>query len=99
MIVYNVTVKVTNEIHDKWFKWMKSTHIPEVLKTGYFVENAMYKVLVEDDDGVTYSIQYLATSRDNLQTYFDKVSLALQAKHKDKFEGHYVAFRTILERV
>jgi len=99
MIVYNVTVKITNQAHDEWFKWMKSEHIQEVLDTGYFVENAMYKVVLEDDDGVTYSIQYLATSKENLQKYFDHESLRLQAKTKKKFEGQYVAFRTILERV
>ena len=36
MLVYNVTVKVNTDIHEEWLEWMKKTHIPEVLATGYF---------------------------------------------------------------
>ncbi|MBT6440423.1 MAG: DUF4286 family protein, partial [Flavobacteriales bacterium] len=26
MIIYNVTVKINNEVHDEWLQWMKETH-------------------------------------------------------------------------
>ncbi len=99
MIIYNVTVKIEKNIHDEWLNWMKETHIPEVLETGYFIENNMYKVLVEEDDGITYSIQYSCNNQETLNTYFDKHALTLQAKFKDRYEGKYVVFRTLLEKI
>lgn len=99
MIVYNVTVKVDNEVHDDWFKWMKEQHIPDVMKTGLFASNNMMKVLVDDEDGVTYSIQYRTTSWENLKEYQDKHATGLQKEHTEKYAGKFVAFRTLLEEV
>ena len=99
MIVYNVTVKVDNEVHDDWFKWMKEHHIPDVMKTGLFASNNMMKVLVDDEDGVTYSIQYRTTSWENLKEYQDKHAAGLQKEHTEKYAGKFVAFRTLLEEV
>jgi len=36
MIIYNVTVSVDNEVHEMWLAWMRNTHLPEVMATGYF---------------------------------------------------------------
>ena len=41
MIIYNVTVNVEAEIHNDWISWMKEVHIPDVMNTGYFLENKM----------------------------------------------------------
>ena len=38
MIIYNVTINVENDTHDTWFKWMKETHIPDVMSTGMFLD-------------------------------------------------------------
>ncbi len=99
MIIYNVTININNEVHDEWFRWMKDIHIPEVMATGYFIDWKMCKVLVEEDSGTTYSIQYTASNMVDLQTYQREHSLRLQQAHADKFKDKYVAFRTLLEVV
>ncbi|MCH9823434.1 MAG: DUF4286 family protein [Bacteroidetes bacterium] len=99
MIVYNVTVKIDTDVHDEWFSWMKEEHIPEVMKTGLFADNNMMKVLVDEADGITYSIQYKTTSWENLEEYQTKHAPALQKVHTDKYQGKFVAFRTLLEDV
>ena len=99
MIVYNVTVKIDTEVHEEWLAWMKETHIPEVMKTGLFSEKSMFKVLVDEADGITYSIQYKTTSWENLEEYQTKHAPALQNAHIDKYQGKFVAFRTLLEEV
>ena len=61
MIIYNVTVKIESAIQEDWLQWMRSIHIPDVLKTGYFKEAELRRVLVEHEDGdITYAIQYKA---------------------------------------
>ena len=99
MLIYNVTVKIDNQIHDDWFDWMKKIHIPEVLDTGKFVENKMYKVLVDDLDGVTYSIQYTCKDMDTLNDYLKNHAPALQKAHINRYKDKFVAFRTFLELV
>ena len=99
MIVYNVTVKIDPTVHDEWFQWMKETHIPEVLATNLFEDNKMMKVLVDEKDGVTYSIQYRVSSWDKLDDYQKNHAPTLQEAHSKKYEGKFVAFRTLLEEL
>mgnify|MGYP000160590633 CR=1 FL=1 len=97
MILYNVTVNIDDSVHDEWLGWMKRIHIPEVMNTGLFIENKICRVLGDDPSGTTYSIQYLCSSMAVFNDYQKNFSGALQKKHSDKYEGKYVAFRTLLE--
>lgn len=99
MIIYNVTVKIDVDVHDEWFSWMKTVHIPQVLATGKFIENKMCKVLVDDTDGITYSIQYTCKDMETLQRYQIENAIALQKDHTDRYKNKFVAFRTLLEIV
>jgi hypothetical protein len=97
MIIYNVTINIDDDVRDEWIKWMKEVHIPEVMGTGHFTEYKMCKVLVNEDSGTTYSIQYTCTSMDELEAYQKNHAPELQQKTKNKYEGKFVAFRTLLE--
>ena len=99
MIIYNVTVKIDHEKHDDWVAWMKDVHIPEVMETGMFTDHVFTRVVMEDEDGTNYSIQYFCDSMAQLEEYQEKYSSALQDKHTIRYKGHFVAFRTLLERV
>jgi len=101
MIIYNVTINVEAEIHDDWISWMKEVHIPDVMNTGYFLENKICKVLntQEDETGHTYAIQYTCKSMADLDEYQEKHAPALQKDHTARYEGKFVAFRTLLEVV
>jgi hypothetical protein len=99
MIIYNVTVKISNEKHDDWLNWMKETHIPEVLATGKFSHHVFSKVMIEDDEGTNYSIQYYCESLAVLDDYQENEAPKLQAAHNDRYKEHFVAFRTLLETV
>lgn len=99
MIIYNVTVNINHEVHDQWVAWMRDVHIPDVMATGFFLENRFAKVLVEDQGGITYSIQYLCKSMEDLKEYQRDHATRLQADVDKKYEGKFVAFRTLLEVV
>jgi hypothetical protein len=99
MIIYNVTVNIEHDVHDEWLKWMKTEHIPDVMKTGFFIENKICKVLVDEEQGITYSIQYTAPDMQALETYQRDHAPRLQKEHNDRFANKFVAFRTLLEVV
>jgi hypothetical protein len=96
MIIYNVTSNIDNSIHDQWLVWIKE-HIPQVLSTGCFVEAKLTKVLVEDEQSVTYSVQYRAKSREDLERYYAQFADALKQDAVKRFADKVLAFRTELE--
>jgi hypothetical protein len=101
MIIYSVTVNIDESVHEDWLKWMKETHIPEVLATGLFSGYAMMKVLSKqtDEAGVSYNIQYKTLKMDNYTFYRDNFARQLQTKTEEKWKGQFVAFRTLLQEV
>jgi len=100
MILYNVTVNIDTAVEKEWVKWMKDTHIPNVMSTGIFVDNKFYKLLHEaEEGGVNYSVQYFAENMDKIMEYQENHAPALQAEVKEKYEGKYITFRSLLESV
>lgn len=97
MFIYNVTVNIDPSVHDQWLSYMTSTHIPDVLKTGCFIDNRLCKLLNVEDEGFTYSIQYTFLNMEDFDRYQKEFAPALQAEHKEKFKDKFVAFRTLLE--
>jgi hypothetical protein len=99
MYIYNVTINIDASIQDEWLKWMKETHIPEVMKTGCFTESRMVKVLHVNDEGHTYSVQYSFKEMKDIERYQSEFAKKLQADGKERFADKFVAFRTLLEIV
>ncbi|WP_339751300.1 DUF4286 family protein [uncultured Winogradskyella sp.] len=96
MIIYNVTVNVDKTITKEWLVWIKE-HIPEVLSTGKFKEAKLTKVLVNDDEADTFSIQYRAHSREALDAYYAEDAERLRSEGIKRFADKSLAFRTELE--
>lgn len=101
MILYNVTVNLDESIHTDWLDWMRTKHIPDVLRTGLFEGYKMYKVQTrqEDETGMTYSIQYFLSSMEKYEKYQKEFAPALQQEYNTRYAGKFAAFRTVLEEV
>ena len=99
-LIYNVTVKVSTEIKGEWLSWMQQEHIPEVMETACFNS---YRLLhlegYDDEEGITYAIQYSCPNNELLDIYQRDHAPDLQKKHQKKFDGKFVAFRTILKMI
>jgi hypothetical protein len=50
MIIYNVTCSVDSEIADEWISWMKTKHIPELIKAGLFDNYKILKIISHEDE-------------------------------------------------
>jgi hypothetical protein len=100
MLLYNVTVGIDKEVEREWLHWMKTEHIPEVMRTKLFTDYKMYKVLHDEDDGtISYSIQYFAQTLDQVTLYFEKFAPSLLEKLRLRFKDKHVAFMTLLDEV
>ena len=96
MIIYNVTINIDKTVTKEWLEWVKE-HIPQVLATGKFKEAKLTKVLVEDDEADTYSIQYRAHSREALDSYYAHDAERLKKEGLQRFADKMLTFRTELE--
>ena len=99
MIIYNVTVSIDEDAEEKWVSWMKDFHIPDVLATGLFLESRFTRVEGEEENGKTYSVQYLCRDMETYEKYRDEHAPRLQKDHAARFQGKFAAFRTILRVV
>jgi hypothetical protein len=96
MIIYNVTANIQKSITKEWLVWIKE-HIPLVLATGKFNEAKLTKVLVEDEETDTYSIQYRSYSRAALDAYYAEDAERLKQDGLKRFADKMLTFRTELE--
>lgn len=100
MIVYNITIKLEWSIHQEWLAFMREKHIPDMLNTGLFHGHKLYKIMEEDQqDGITYSVQYFLNNITDYFTYKNDFAEELQEEHGKLFKNKFVAFRTILKEV
>ncbi len=100
MIVYNVTVNIDNSVAVEWLKWMQEVHVPDVMRTGMFLENRIFRVLADEDSGgKTYAIQYFCENMEAYEIYRDQFAPALQNDASSRYGDKFVAFRTLLEVV
>jgi hypothetical protein len=99
MILYNVTIGIDTDVEDEWKIWMLTTHIPDVMATGMFKKFEMFKILTDEDQGSSYSIQYTAESMNEVERYLGEFAPELIKRHLERYRDKHVAFRTLLEKV
>ena len=100
MILYNVTVGIDRNAEMEWLQWMTGQHIPKVMSTGFFLEHRIFKVLShEEEDTVSYSIQYFSDSIEKVEIYLTEFAPELVEEHRLRYKDRHVAFRTLLEEV
>jgi len=100
MIIYNVTIKVADAIKTEWLDWLKQEHIPEVLGTKCFSKATVHHLLeIDDSEGPTYAVQYLAQNIDDYKKYIDEFAGIMRQRSFDRWGDQFIAFRTIMEVV
>ena len=97
MYIYNVTINIENDVHDKWMDWMQTKHIPDMLATGKFSNAKMTRVVIEEEmGGTTYSVQYTTNNKETLESYYKEDADKLRDEGNHLFGGKFIAFRTEL---
>ena len=99
MYIYNVTINIDESLHNEWLTWME-THILDVLNTGKFISAKLTEVLVDEEmGGRTYSVQYTANTREDLEDYYKEDADNLRLEGLKKFGDKMLAFRTELRLI
>lgn len=100
MIVYNITTKIAAGIEKEWLQWQKEESIPVIMATGHFTAFQLHRLLEQDDeDGITYVIQFTASGIEQYQEYIDTVATSLLEKAFDKWGDQFISFHSVMEVV
>ena len=100
MFIYNVTIKVKQEIAQAWLIWLKDEHIKEIIATGCFSDAVVMRLLeVDDSEGPTFAVQYKAFDRAAYELYIEQHAGLLRQKSYEKWGDGFIAIRTIMEVV
>jgi len=99
MYIYSVTINIEASVEQEWLKWMQEEHIPQMLETGKFFEAKMCQVMVDEENGVTYAVQYTTEDKETLERYYNENAEHLRQEAAKLFGGNFVAFRTELKVV
>ena len=100
MIVYNLTIKVTNQVAERWLEWLQLEHIPDVMNTGCFTDSSVMRLLeVDDTEGPTYAVQFKAVSKADYNRYIELHASALRQTSYDAWGDQFLAFRSVMQVV
>jgi len=97
-LLYNITLKIHQDMSDRWLKAMKEEYLPACTDGEVIVSSQINQLVMASEDGDnTYAIQFIFASK---ETYDNKGLQALDKflKLMDKdFLGQYVYFTTRME--
>ncbi len=98
--VWNITTKVAPEIHRNWLVWLKDVYIPAYLATGCFYDALVLKLLgQEEEDGITYAVQFYARSVDDYKVFAEKHYSVLHMEMMATWGTDCYGFESALEVV
>jgi hypothetical protein len=98
VLIYNVTTKVSTGVHQAWLQWMQQVHIPAVMETGCFLKHQLVHLLdADDEEGVTYAVQYYAANTAQYEAYVSQHASALRQAAFDAWGDAIVAFRSLMQ--
>lgn len=99
MILYSVTIHLQPAIEKDWLHWMQHVHIPDVLRTGCFLQCRIFKSLEPAGNEPVYVMQYHARTLDDYHRYRDHFAPALQKDHTDRYSGQFRGARSVMEEL
>ena len=100
MIFYNETYHVQEDIMQEWIQWMVKTHLPNVLRTGYFTQGRVLRIQSDQDvGGYSFAVQLVAESQAILDEYKAKEEGRFHQQHLEKYADKALIFRTELHLV
>lgn len=90
-ITLNDSVKVS--IEEEWLHWMKTRHVPDVIATGLIKS---FQILKPDASAQTYFFHYHFQDEEDYKQYQEQHAPALKVHVAAKYEGRFIAERSLL---
>ena len=99
MIIYSIHIEIPKNIIQNWKNWMQKTHIPDVMKTGMFLNFKFNKSKNIKDKEALYIIQYTSSNISKYLNYKTGFATELQHQHNKKFKNQFSAKRELFIKI
>lgn len=100
MLIYNVTVKIDNDIESEWISWQRDVHIPGVMASRLFYDCQFSKLIShEEEDGKTYVMQFYAKDKNAFENFKKHHADRLRDLSLEKWDNKFVVFESLLAAV
>ncbi|MBO9571188.1 MAG: DUF4286 family protein [Chitinophagaceae bacterium] len=97
MIIFNITTKISWEVHEQWKTWLINEQVPQILATGLFEQYQLVHLYeMDDEDGPTYALQLYSSSQDNLDSYRTDHIHRFEKKERDLWGDSFVSFHSVM---
>ncbi len=97
MIVFNTTYLVSKNTEALFLAWIKSEYVPAVERTGLLKSPRLFKVLVSEEEGITYSLQFEAETVSSMSEFKKQFLAGLEQMVFDKFGESVLHFSSYLK--
>ncbi|MFM7357517.1 MAG: DUF4286 family protein [Sediminibacterium sp.] len=98
--LYNITTLVVHPIAVDWLNWMKAKHIPEIMKSGCFLEYRFLRLQDQvETEGLTFSLQLLTANREDYERYLREFAPCLREDARQLWGENALSFRTLMQVV
>lgn len=98
-IIYNITINVDEQVHDKWLEWVRNVHIPQVIDTGCFERSRLLRIHAFEQGGLTYAVQFEARDMESYNRFQSEFSKTIDLCLDPRFSGAAQTIKTVLEVV
>lgn len=101
IFLYDITIAIDPSVEEEWLQWMHKEHIPEVMDTGKFTEQGLFRVVAsgQGENLTSYSMKFYGENMKELQLYADIHTPELQQKINQRWPDKLTAFRTKVESI
>jgi hypothetical protein len=97
MILFNITILSDNEVHEELRSWILKDFIPTVAKEELFRSQSLLKILNSPNEGVTYSLQFIAENEDKVDTFRKGQLLSLHNKAQNEYANQVYLLESLME--
>ena len=99
MIIYSITTAMDASIEEKWVKFMQETQIPSIMNTGLFLDFRFVRIIPSQGVDLSYNLQLRCKGYAELNRFRSENELKMESLIKQKFEGKYATFQSVLDQV
>jgi hypothetical protein len=97
MILFNITILSDETIHEELKSWLLKDFIPKVAKDGTFNSQSLLKILNSPNEGVTYSLQFIAENQDVISHFKTNRLLSFHKKAQEEYANKVYFVESIME--
>jgi hypothetical protein len=97
MFILNITFLISRSQVDPWLVWTKNDLIPYMLASGLLSDPQLARVVGQEEDGLSYALQFRAHNRRVLEQWSELHANGMQQLCSERFGNSALFFSTVLE--